>query len=96
MLLLVTAVWVGIVSLFAVCVTVYDKRAAMAHQWRVPEATLLLLAAIGGAAAMLITMRTIHHKTRKPKFMVGLPVILVLQAIFVLIPAAVISVICPL
>lgn len=44
------------------------------------ESTLLLIGVLGGSPAMLLTMRKIRHKTRHAKFMVGLPVILVLQA----------------
>ncbi len=46
---------------------------------RVPEASLLILSALGGSVAMLLTMLLVHHKTKKAKFMVGIPVILVLQ-----------------
>ena len=44
-----------------------------------PFAPLLLLAALGGSVSMYITMLGIRHKTRHPKFMVGIPVIFVLQ-----------------
>lgn len=67
------------ISLVAVVATVLDKHRARHHKWRVPEATLLLLSALGGSAAMLITMRLIRHKTRKKKFMIGIPVTLILQ-----------------
>lgn len=46
---------------------------------RVPESSLLLLSALGGSLAMLLTMLLVHHKTKKAKFMVGIPLILVLQ-----------------
>lgn len=52
-------------------------------QRRVPENTLLTIAALGGSIAMLITMRTIRHKTQHMKFMVGIPVIIVLQCLLV-------------
>ncbi|HIW74911.1 MAG TPA: DUF1294 domain-containing protein [Firmicutes bacterium] len=67
------------VSLVSAAATVWDKHRAKAHKWRVPEATLLLLAALGGSAAMYLTMRAVRHKTRRRKFMVGIPVIFVLQ-----------------
>lgn len=72
-------VYLGVISGIAVFLTVFDKWKAQRGKWRIPEATLLLFSALGGSLAMLITMRCIHHKTRKPKFMVGIPVILVLQ-----------------
>ena len=68
-----------LISLIAITTTLLDKYRARRHKWRIPEATLLLLSALGGSAAMLITMRLIHHKTRKKKFMIGIPVILILQ-----------------
>lgn len=52
---------------------------------RVPEGRLLLLAALGGSVAMLLTMLLIRHKTKKAKFMVGIPVIIALQIAVVLL-----------
>ena len=68
------------VSLLAVIVTIHDKLSAVRKKQRVPEATLLIIASIGGSAAMLITMLIIRHKTRHPKFMIGIPVIIIIQA----------------
>lgn len=68
-----------IINLAAALVTISDKRHAIRHRRRVPENTLLLIAALGGSPAMLVTMRLIRHKTRHLKFMAGLPVILILQ-----------------
>jgi len=45
----------------------------------VKESTLLVIAALGGSVAMLITMRVIRHKTQHAKFTVGIPVIIALQ-----------------
>lgn len=71
----------GIISLVSVIVTVYDKLASKgAPKHRTPEKTLLLLAALGGSAAMYITMQLIRHKTKHAKFMIGIPVIMLLQA----------------
>ena len=71
--------YLAAVSLASGIITLWDKWKARHQRWRVPEATLLLLAALGGSLAMLITMRLIRHKTRKKKFMVGIPLIMVLQ-----------------
>lgn len=72
-------VYVGVISLLSAVVTVWDKRQAEAHRRRVPEATLFALALLGGSAAMYLTMRRIRHKTRKRKFMVGIPLIFLIQ-----------------
>lgn len=78
MLMLLVILW-SVISAVAIIVTIWDKHAAKAGLRRTPEATLLWIAFFGGAAAMLFTMKRIHHKTRKPKFMVGLPLMLVLH-----------------
>ena len=56
-----------------------DKHKAQRGQWRIPEATLMLTAAIGGSVGSLLGMYLFRHKTRHPKFTVGIPLILVLQ-----------------
>ncbi len=73
-----------LISLVAVIMTVHDKRAARKHAWRVRERTLLIVSALGGSAAMLVTMLMIRHKTKHAKFMVGIPVIIVLQIAVIL------------
>lgn len=62
-----------------------DKYKARKNLWRIPEATLMGVAAIGGSIGSLIGMYTFRHKTRHPKFTIGIPAILVLQiaAVFV-------------
>lgn len=57
----------------------YDKYLAQNKMWRIPEKTLLGIAAIGGSVGCILGMYSAHHKTRKPKFAIGLPVILVIQ-----------------
>lgn len=67
-------------SLWGAGAAVWDKLAAVRHARRIPERTLLLISALGGSAAMLLTMCLIRHKTRHPRFMVGIPAMLALQA----------------
>lgn len=58
-----------------------DKQKAIKKQYRISEKTLLLLAVIGGSVGAYLGMRTFRHKTKHLKFTIGLPVIIVLQAI---------------
>lgn len=56
-----------------------DKQKARNGQWRIPEATLMTVAAIGGSVGSLIGMYTFRHKTRHAKFIVGVPALLIAQ-----------------
>ena len=56
-----------------------DKWKAKKDKWRVPEATLLMLAVLGGSIGALLGMSVFHHKTRHKKFIIGLPLILLAQ-----------------
>lgn len=58
-----------------------DKRMAQKKLWRIPESTLLAIAAMGGSIGSLIGMYTFRHKTKHLKFTIGIPVIFILQAI---------------
>ena len=56
-----------------------DKWKAKRNKWRVPEATLLMLAALGGSVGALLGMSVFHHKTKHKKFLIGVPLILLAQ-----------------
>ncbi len=58
-----------------------DKRRAKRKEWRIPERTLLLLAAIGGSIGSLLGMNLFHHKTKHVKFTVGIPALLLIQLV---------------
>ena len=56
-----------------------DKWKAKKNRWRIPEATLMGVAALGGSIGSLLGMYTVRHKTKHLKFTVGIPLILVAQ-----------------
>lgn len=56
-----------------------DKLKAKRGAWRIPEKTLLGIAAAGGSIGSLVGMYTFRHKTKHLKFTLGIPVILVVQ-----------------
>ena len=60
-------------------VMLYDKYLAKNNLWRIPEATLMGIAAIGGSIGCLCGMYTVRHKTRHLKFTLGIPAILAAQ-----------------
>ena len=60
-----------------------DKWKAKQGSWRISEATLLILAAIGGSIGALLGMKVWRHKTQHKKFKYGLPLILIIQIILI-------------
>ena len=60
-----------------------DKGRAKSGKWRIPERTLLLLALIGGSLGALAGMIMFRHKTRKAKFFISVPVMIVVHCVIV-------------
>ncbi len=58
-----------------------DKHKAKKKQWRIPEATLMGVSAVGGSAGALLGMYLFRHKTKHPKFTLGIPLILAVQIV---------------
>jgi len=93
MIILLFIGYLSFISLIAIVTTVIDKRAAERGKSRISENALLVISALGGAVAMFVTMIMARHKTKHLKFMVGIPVIIILQiallvfVVFPLIPA---------
>ena len=68
-----------IVNAVAFLLMLVDKQKARKKLWRIPESTLLLSAAIGGSIGALAGMYSFRHKTRHPKFTLGVQAILAVQ-----------------
>ena len=75
--LLYAIVFINIISFF---VYGLDKLKAVNHWWRIPEGVLLGLAVAGGSVGAYLGMQVFRHKTLKPLFRFGVPVILLVQA----------------
>ena len=76
----IPAAWLLIASVWAFALAAYDKHAAKrSSERRVKETTLFAVSALGGSVAMLLTMLSVRHKTLHKRFMIGLPVIIILQ-----------------
>ena len=58
-----------------------DKYKAIKVKWRIPEATLLLMAVFGGSIGAWLGMRVFHHKPMHKKFYIGVPTIIILQIV---------------
>jgi uncharacterized membrane protein YsdA (DUF1294 family) len=73
------ALWLAVMSLIALVTFGVDKLKARAGFWRVPEAALWAVAALGGGVGAAVGMKLFHHKTRKGLFPIGLPLLAALQ-----------------
>ena len=71
-------VYLIIINVIAFIVYGIDKYKAKNDKWRIPEATLIGFAGFGGALGALVGMNIWHHKTRKPKFFILVPLFLVI------------------
>lgn len=74
-------VYLLIVNALGFILMLADKQKARRGKWRIPEATLMSVAAVGGSIGSLIGMYTVRHKTRHIKFTLGIPALLLLQLI---------------
>ena len=77
--------WIYYIVLNFITIFAYaiDKRRAVRGRWRIPEKTLLGLAFIGGALGAWMGMHLFHHKTGKKKFVILVPLFLVLHLVIV-------------
>lgn len=72
MLIKITLVYLLVINVVTFLVYGIDKWKAKKSRWRIPEATLLLLATVGGSIGGWIGMKVWHHKTLHKKFSIGI------------------------
>ncbi len=74
-------IYLVIINLIAFLVMYIDKRRAKYGKWRIKEHTLFILALLGGSIGAIAGMYTFRHKTKKMRFVIGFPAILVCEVI---------------
>ena len=72
-----------IINLIGFLIMYIDKRKAKKGKWRVPEKTLFIITALGGGIGTIAGMYTFRHKTQKIAFVIGFPLITILEIITV-------------
>ena len=80
-------IYLVLVNAAAFLLMLADKLKAKKGAWRIPEATLMGIAVIGGSIGAICGMNLFRHKTKHPKFSIGLPMILALQIVLGLVIA---------
>lgn len=79
------AIYLILVNLTGFIQMFVDKRKAQKGAWRIPEKTLFLIAIIGGSIGSILGMYTFRHKTKHMSFVIGMPLILILQIVLTVI-----------
>lgn len=77
-------IYVIIINLTAFLSMYIDKKKAQKGSWRIKEATLMMFAVFGGSIGALAGMYTFRHKTKKLKFTIGIPTILISEIAMIL------------
>ena len=77
--LLYIVLYLAFINVVAVLLCIIDKVKAKLNGWRISEKTLWVTSFIGGALGMYITMKLVRHKTQHKRFMIGLPIVILLQ-----------------
>ncbi len=77
--------YILMINIVASITVVIDKKKAIKHKQRISEKNLMLLGLFGGALGEYLTMKSIHHKTLHKKFMIGLPLEIVLHIIILIL-----------
>ena len=77
----IITIYLVLVNAVAFALMLIDKYKAKKGAWRIPEATLMGAAVLGGSIGAIAGMNLARHKTKHPKFFIGLPVILALQIV---------------
>lgn len=73
------------INLLSAVICIADKLAAIRHKRRISEKTLWLLSVFGGSVGMYLTMHIIRHKTLHKRFMIGIPLVIILQIVLILL-----------
>lgn len=76
--------YVIVINILTFLVFLLDKRKSRHHKRRIRTNMLLGLAMIGGSLGALLSMHSVRHKTQDPKFVIGIPVILVAHIILLI------------
>lgn len=78
-------IYIIIVNIISFIIYGIDKLLAIKHLYRISEIALITLSSLGGSIGSILGMVIFHHKTKKIKFIILNPLILILQILFILI-----------
>ena len=71
--------YVFIINIIGIIIMYKDKQYAKRHQWRIKESTFFMTAAVLGSFGVFLGMKLFRHKTKHWKFVIFIPLILIIQ-----------------
>lgn len=74
-------IYIVVINVLAFIIMGLDKEKAKKNHWRIKESTMFMAAFLCGAAGVLSGMKIFHHKTKKPAFEFGIPILLILNTV---------------
>ena len=77
-------IYLVVINLLAFLAMWWDKRRAQKGEWRISEAGLFMLVLLGGGIGGIAGMYTFRHKTKKLKFTIGFPTILITEIVLII------------
>lgn len=78
-LVYIIIIYLILINITGFAVMGIDKWKARKQAWRIPEKTLFLISILGGSIGSITGMYTFHHKTKHWYFVIGMPLILIVQ-----------------
>ncbi len=77
------AAYLIIINILSLLMFGYDKLKAKKNGWRIPESRFFILGLLGGAVGIYTGMRIFRHKTKHMLFIVGIPLLVVLNLVII-------------
>jgi len=77
--------YLTLINALGFLVMLADKKKAKKNRWRIPEKTLLGIAALGGSLGSLLAMKLFRHKSRHAAFSIGIPILLAVQIVLLIL-----------
>lgn len=74
-----------VINAAGLLIMLVDKHRAIKNKWRISEAALMTVAAVGGSLGCLAGMKLFRHKTKHPKFTIGVPLLLAVHVVILVL-----------
>lgn len=75
------AIYIAFINLAAFFTIFYDKKMAINSRWRIAEKQIFLICLLGGSVGTYVAMNIFRHKTKKKKFKIGVPILIIINMV---------------